>query len=145
MITDMIMLGQPTIVAGDIDLPVGTGDTVPPACMVVNGSYVEVLWNDKFIPKNSFTVEAWVRPDWSTSDPNADRFVLDMRDHNPGTGFALLAQADQNQPGVYHWLGVMGNGRARANGLSCVDLRCSEPDVDLVRERRQRRGWRQRP
>jgi hypothetical protein len=88
--------------------------------MVVNGSYVEVLWNDKFIPKNSFTVEAWVRPDWSTSDPNADRFVLDMRDHNPGTGFALLAQADQNQPGVYHWLGVMGNGGAGVDGFTIV-------------------------
>jgi hypothetical protein len=115
-----IMPGQPTILAGDTDLPVGTGDTVPPGCMVVNGSYVEVLWNDKFIPKQSFTVEAWVRPDWSTSDPNADRFVLDMRDRNPGAGFALLAQADQTQPGTYHWVGVIGNGGTGVDGFTLV-------------------------
>jgi hypothetical protein len=115
-----IMTGQPTILSGDTDLPVGTGDTVPPGCMVVNGGYVEVPWNDKFIPKNSFTVEAWVRPDWSAADPQADRFVLDMRDNNPDTGFALLAQADPNQPGVYHWAGVMGNGGAGTDGLTVV-------------------------
>jgi Concanavalin A-like lectin/glucanases superfamily len=120
MIADMIKLGQPTILSGDTDLPVGTGDTVPPGCMVVNGAYVEVLWNDKFIPKQSFTVEAWVRPDWSISDPKADRFVLDVRDHNPGTGFALYAQADLNQPGVYHWVGLMGNGGAGTDGFTIV-------------------------
>jgi hypothetical protein len=88
--------------------------------MVVNGAYVEVLWNDKFIPKQSFTVEAWVRPDWSISDPKADRFVLDLRDHNPGTGFALFAQADLNQPGMYRWVGLMGNGGAGADGFTVV-------------------------
>jgi hypothetical protein len=120
MITDMIKLGQPTILSGDTDLPVGTGDTVPPGCMVVNGAYVEVLWNDKFIPKQSFTVEAWVRPDWSVSDPKADRFVLDLRDRNPGTGFALFAQADLNQPGVYNWVALMGNGGMGADGFTPV-------------------------
>jgi hypothetical protein len=115
-----IATGQATIVAGDIDLPGGVGDTVPPGCMVVNGSYVEAPWNDKFIPKNSFTVEAWVRPDWSTSDPQADRFVLDLRDFNPGTGFALSAQADPNQPGVYHWAGIIGNGGAGIMGFTPV-------------------------
>jgi hypothetical protein len=108
--TGTISTGQPTIVAGDVDLP--AGDTVPPGCMVVDGGFVDVPWNDKFIPKNSFTVEAWVRPDWSTGDPQADRFVLDLRDFNPGTGFGLSAQADPNQPGVYHWAGIIGTGDA---------------------------------
>jgi hypothetical protein len=112
--------GQPTIVAGDVDPPVGTGDTVPPGCMVVSGSYVEVLWNDKFIPKNSFTVEAWVRPDWTATDPQADRSVLDLRDFNPGTGFGLSAQADPAQPGVYHWVGIIGNGDAGIKGFTTV-------------------------
>jgi hypothetical protein len=115
-----IMTGQPTILSGDTDLPVGTGDTVPPGCVVVDGSYVEVLWNDKFIPKQSFTVEAWVRPDWSVNDPNADRFVLDLRDNNPGTGFALFAQADLNQPGVYRWVALIGNGGMGADGFTPV-------------------------
>jgi hypothetical protein len=116
----MITLGQPTIVAGDVDLRPGAGDPVPPGCMVVNGSYVEVSWNDKFIPKNSFTVEAWVRPDWTVNNPNADRFVLDLRDFNPGTGFALTAQADPTQPGVYHWAGIMGNGASGGAGFTPV-------------------------
>jgi len=104
--------GQPTIVAGDTDLPGGAGNTVPPGCMVVNGAYVDVPWHTKFIPQNSFTVEAWVRPDWTATDPQADRFVLDLRDFNPGTGFGLSAQADPNQPGVYHWAGILGTGGA---------------------------------
>jgi hypothetical protein len=115
-----IATGQLTILAGDTDLPVGTGDSVPPGCMVVNGSFVEVLWNDKFIPKQSFTVEAWVRVDWSADDPLADRFVLDSRDFNPGTGFALSAQADTDQPGVYHWTGIIGNGGSGIKGFSTV-------------------------
>jgi hypothetical protein len=120
MIADMIKLGQPTILSGDTDLPIGTGDTVPPGCMVVNGALVEVPWNDKFIPKQSFTVEAWVRPDWSISDPKADRFVLDVRDFNPGTGFAFFAQADLNQPGVYNWVALIGNGGMGADGFTPV-------------------------
>lgn len=115
-----ISTGQPTILSGDTDLPVGTGDTVAPGCMVVNGAFVAVPWNDKFIPKQSFTVEAWVRPDWSVNDPKADRFVVDSRDFNPGTGFGLSAQADPDQPGVYHWAGIIGNGDTGAKGFTTV-------------------------
>lgn len=51
----MIAFAQPGIVAGDaVQLP----NHPAPACVVVNGCYVEVPWNDKFIPKTSFTVEA---------------------------------------------------------------------------------------
>src|SRR4051812_31640970 len=87
-----LLLGLPSIVAGDIDKPVD--DPVPPACMVVNGCLVEVPFNTKFVPTTSFTVEAWVRPDWTAADPPAWRFVLDMRDLNPGRGIALFARAE---------------------------------------------------
>ena len=132
-----IMTGQLTILSGDTDLPIGTGDTVPPGCMVVDGGFVEVPWNDKFIPKQSFTVEAWVRPDWSVNDPKANRFVVDSRDINPGTGFALFAQADPDQPGVYNWAGIMGNGDAGIKGFTivvadAVVLRSGEPPADPV-------------
>ena len=104
-----IKLGQPTIVAGDLDLL--PGDLVPPTCMVVNGAYVEAPWNDKFIPKTSFTLEAWVRVDWTADDPHAFRFVADMREFSPATaGFALCAKAVDDQPGVYAWRGVVGDG-----------------------------------
>ena len=108
-----IALAQPTIVAGDVDLL--QGDPVPPACMVVNGCYVEAPFNAKFIPATSFTVEAWVRPDWTAIHPSAFRFVLDMREFSPATaGFALCAKPDDSQVGlgVYQWRGIIGDGSA---------------------------------
>jgi hypothetical protein len=104
-----IALAQPTIVKGDVDLL--PGDPVPPACMVVNGAYVEALFNVKFIPPTSFTVEAWVRADWSAADPNAFRFVVDMREFNPATaGFALCAKPVDGSAGLYQWRGIIGDG-----------------------------------
>jgi Concanavalin A-like lectin/glucanases superfamily len=104
-----ITLGSPTIVSGDVDLL--PNDPVAPACMVVNGCYVEVPWNDKFIPKKSFTVEAWVRVDWTDGDPHAWRVVLDMRERLPvTTGFAIFAKADDNPSSIYSWAAVLGNG-----------------------------------
>jgi Concanavalin A-like lectin/glucanases superfamily len=87
------------------------GDTVPAACMVVNGCYVEVPFNAKFSPPISFTVEAWVRPDWTADDPHAFRFVLDMRELASATaGFGICALALDDQPGVYKWRGIVGDG-----------------------------------
>ena len=110
--TGTISWETPGIVVGDVDLL--PNDSVAPACMVVNGAYVEALWNDKFIPKTAFTVEAWVRVDWTGDeaiDPHAFRFVLDMREFNPTTaGFALCAKAVDDQPGVYQWRGIIGDG-----------------------------------
>jgi hypothetical protein len=106
----VIKFAQKTIVTGDIDL--APGDLAPPACMVVNGCYVEVPRNDKFIPKTTFTVEAWVRVDWTSSDPQAWRFVLDMREFSPTTttGFGIFAKTDDNAPGMYLWSALVGDG-----------------------------------
>ena len=74
--------------------------------MVVNGAYVEAPWNDKFIPQTSFTVEAWVRVDWTADDPHAFRFVVDLREISPATtGFGLCAKPVDDQPGLYQWRG----------------------------------------
>jgi hypothetical protein len=117
----VIQFAQPTIVAGDIDLR--PGDPVKPACMVVNGCYVEVPWNDKFVPKQSFTVEAWVRVDWTANDPHAYRFVLDMRERDPATtGFAILAKADHGQPGMYRWAAAVGDGSTAFVSLESTEL-----------------------
>jgi hypothetical protein len=110
-----IAFAQPGIVAGDAVQP---ANAAPPACVVVNGCYVEVPFNVKFIPLTSFTVEAWVRVDWSASDPHAWRFVLDARDLNPCTGFSLFAKADDNQPGMYRWAGIIGNGGSGTAGFT---------------------------
>jgi hypothetical protein len=116
-----IAFAQASIVAGDVFHP---GDTfAPPACIVVNGCYVEVPWNDKFVPKGSFTVEAWVRPDWTGSDPHGWRFVLDARDLNPDAGFALFAKADDIQPGMpgtYRWAGIVSNGGTGVDGFTFI-------------------------
>jgi hypothetical protein len=104
--------GQPGIVAGDaVPLPDGSA----PACMVVDGAYVEVdvAFKDKFVPPASFTVEAWVRVDWKVGDPHAFRFVLDMRESTPATaGFGICAMAVDNQADVYQWRGILGDGSA---------------------------------
>jgi hypothetical protein len=104
-------LASPRIVIGDVIPPLSS--PLPPACMVVNGCFVEVPFNDKFIPQASFTVEAWVRVDWSAppDDPQAWRFVLDMREFSPvTTGFGIFAKADDNAPGVYRWAALVGDG-----------------------------------
>jgi hypothetical protein len=116
-----IAFAQPGIVVGDVDLL--PGDPVPPTCMVVNGAYVEVPWKDKFIPKTSFTVEAWARVDWTANDPHAWRFVLDMREFSPvTTGFAIYARADDDQPGSYRWGAIVGDGGADFRTLDSNEL-----------------------
>jgi hypothetical protein len=114
-----IAFAQPGIVKGDTVQPANDPAFITP-CVVVNGCYVEVPFNIKFVPQTSFTVEAWVRVDWTAGDPDAWRFVLDMRDLNPGTGLAIFAKSEDNQPGVYRWAGMIGNGGANTAGLTTV-------------------------
>jgi hypothetical protein len=114
-----IALAQPGLVAGDAVQPANDPASITP-CMVVNGCYVEVPFNVKFIPQTSFTVEAWVRADWIASDPLARRVVLDARDFNPDTGFGIFAEPVDGQPGVYSWTGMIGNGGADLDGYTIV-------------------------
>ena len=114
-----IAFAQPGLVKGDTVQPANDPAFIMP-CVKVNGCFVHVPFNMKFVPQSSFTVEAWVRVDWSAGDPDAWRFVLDMRDLNPGTGFALFAKTEDGQPGVYRWAGMIGNGGASAAGLTTV-------------------------
>ena len=112
-----IQFAQPGIVTGDF----GTSDDSSGAspCLVVNGCYVNVPFASKINPATSFTLEAWVRVDWSQTDPSAWRAVLDARTLNPScTGFALIATADPNTTGVYHWSAVIGNGGTGAAGFT---------------------------
>lgn len=121
-----IAFNQPGIVPGDAVVPAIPAIIQP--CVVVNGCYVEALFDPKFVPQGSFTVEAWVRVGWSASDPkdpndpnpDAWRFVLDMRDLNPGRGFGLFAKTEDNQPGVYRWAGIVGNGGSGSDGFTIL-------------------------
>jgi Concanavalin A-like lectin/glucanases superfamily len=112
------------------------GDTMQPAndpasrtpCLMVNGCYVNVPFNAKFNTA-SFTLEAWVRVEWDTNEPHAWRAVLDARDLNPCTGFAIIAKADDNQPGIYHWMAVIGNGGSGIAGFTF--LTSDDPPIKL--------------
>jgi concanavalin A-like lectin/glucanase superfamily protein len=120
-----IAFAQPGIVTGDF----GTGESdsdssAASTCLVVNGCYVNVPLASKINP-TSFTLEAWVRVDWDKSAPHAWRAVLDARDSNPSTGFAILAKADDNAPGVYHWSVIIGNGA----GFTVVES--ADPPITL--------------
>jgi hypothetical protein len=113
-----LLLGQPGIVQGDSIQP-GNQFDVLTDCIVVNGGYVNVPFNAAFNPPTSFTIEAWVRVDWDANSPHAYRSVVDSRDTAAGgTGFALYAEADDGQPGVYHWMAVIGNGGTGAAGFT---------------------------
>jgi hypothetical protein len=121
-----ISFAQPGIVTGDF----GTNDTDSNSsgtspCLVVNGCFVNVPLASKINPPTSFTLEAWVRVDWSANDPHAWRAVLDARDNNPSTGFAIFAKADDNAPGVYHWNAMIGNG----TGFTAVES--ADPPITL--------------
>jgi Concanavalin A-like lectin/glucanases superfamily len=124
-----ITLGAPSIVKGDVDKP--NDDPALPACMVVNGCFVHIPFDAKFTPTASFTLEAWVRPDWdaSVNTTHANRYVLDTRSLDPGKGFALFAQAEDGQPGMYRWAGMIGNGGMSTDGLTPVQT--SESTITL--------------
>jgi len=104
-------LGQKGIVIGDQVQPV-TSDN-PQPCMVVNGALVRVPQASAINP-TTFTVEAWVSVNWSSTDEAAERQVLSCHDINPvATGFAILAMVDTTTaPPTYRWNAEVGNGNA---------------------------------
>jgi hypothetical protein len=112
-----IAFAQPGIVAGDAVQPADDPGVRTP-CVVVNGAYVNVPFNAKINPPTSFTLEAWVRVDWDKNAASAWRFVLDARTFDPCTGFAIIARADDGQPGIYHWMAIVGNGGTGTAGFT---------------------------
>jgi len=112
-----IAFAQPGIVAGDAVQPTDDPNARTP-CVAVNGAYVNVPFNAKINPPTSFTLEAWVRVDWDKNAASAWRFVLDARTFDPCTGFGIIARADDGQPGIYHWMAIVGNGGTGSAGFT---------------------------
>ena len=103
------------------------GDTVPPhqntdpenrtTCLQTNGGYVSVPFDAAFIPTKAdgFTLEAWVRVEWTAADPAAFRVVMTTFDSTGGfKGFTLLTTPDN------HWAALVGNGATGGAGLTQV-------------------------
>jgi hypothetical protein len=110
-----LQFGQTGIVAGDT---VGGDSNVRTTCIQVNGGYVNVPFNEAFNPANKFTIEAWVRVEWTAGDPAALRIVIDARGVNPNTGFALYATQDNR------WEASVGDG---SDGVENLILAVGEP------------------
>jgi hypothetical protein len=125
-----LAFGQAGIVPGDDK--VVNDPTTPTDCVVVNGGFVSVAVP---VPANknkfnlaSFTIEAWVRVDWTSSDPQALRFVLDSRDFTPCTGFGIFATWD-NQTSAYRWQAITGNGGMPGPGKGFDFLSTGDPPI----------------
>ena len=99
------------------------GDTVPPhddpdartTCLQTNGGYVSVPFDAAFIPSNAegFTLEAWVRVEWTAADTATFRVVMTTFESAGGfKGFALLTTPDNN------WAVIVGNGATGGAGLT---------------------------
>jgi Concanavalin A-like lectin/glucanases superfamily len=104
-------LHQPSIVPGDAFT---TGSKNLPFCVDFEGGYVSIPWASNSPSLANFTLEAWIKPGWTTTKFNWD--VFSARTNN-GAGFSLSINA-QNQ-----WQFNIGNGTT----LVVVDTMIAAP------------------
>ena len=87
-----VTLNQPNIVAGDTVNEFQPEPANP--CVKFDGGFVNVPWN-AVLGSGQFTLEAWVVPNWSSTDTPAVRSVVASASAPPGTsaftGFGLIA------------------------------------------------------
>jgi hypothetical protein len=99
-------LGGGGIVAGDIRDPFASPDDRT-TCMVADGGYVSVPFNPDINPSGPFTIEAWVRADWSAGDLLRFRCVINAMDVSGGNkGFAIFSNPNNV------WEAWVGDGTA---------------------------------
>jgi hypothetical protein len=100
------MLNQPNIVAGDT---IDNNPSSPNPCVYFNGGYVNIPWEAAFGAPN-FTIEAWVRPYWTSSDVT-DKVVVACASAapSPNRGFALYATPNLTNTGLV-WAAGLGLG-----------------------------------
>jgi hypothetical protein len=97
--TGFLSLGVEAIVLGDAEQP-PTDPLVLKTGMQVDGAFVTVPYSADINPA-SFTVEAWVQPQWDPAVP-AYRAIVDSRDNVGGTihGFVLWVNEAGNWEGA---------------------------------------------
>lgn len=94
--TGAITLNQPGIVAGD------KVNNKQSPCILVDGGFVEVLYQAALNPQPPFTLEAWVVANWTASDPPAVRTVVESAVPPNAQGFDLFATSDN------YWAAAVG-------------------------------------
>ncbi|MDQ1451166.1 MAG: hypothetical protein QOK38_1032, partial [Acidobacteriaceae bacterium] len=101
-----LTLGSPGIVAGDT-LPPFDDANARTTCMQTNGGYVSVPFDPAFNPTKAegFTLEAWVRVEWTADAAPAIRVIMTSLESVGGfKGYALFTTPDN------HWAALVGNG-----------------------------------
>jgi hypothetical protein len=83
------VVGQPGIVLGDIP----DGASTPNTCALFSNGLVSVDFSPA-LNQASFTLEAWVQPNWIASDIKPGRAVLVSANTAAAAGFALQATQD---------------------------------------------------
>lgn len=86
--------GQAGIVPGDVP-SVPAGNTTPNPCAAFNGGFVQVTFHATLNPQPPFTLEAWVRPQWTfDSTQPAVRTVVESAIPSSAMGYDLFATTD---------------------------------------------------
>jgi hypothetical protein len=90
----VLKLGEKGIVAGDT-VPPHNESSARTTCIEVNGGYVSVPFDPALNPTKAegFTIEAWVRPEWSEAATAAQRVIVASIDTAGGLskGYVLFA------------------------------------------------------
>jgi hypothetical protein len=104
--TGTFMLDQPNIVVGDT---IGNNPSDPNPCVYFNGGYVNIPGEAAFGAAN-FTIEAWVRPYWTSSDVTTKVVVAcASAAPSPNRGFALYATPNTAETALV-WAAGLGQG-----------------------------------
>jgi hypothetical protein len=97
-------LNQPGLLPGDVVQPPATPPVLKP-CVVVDGGFVTVPFDAGLNPDDAFTLEAWVRPDWSAGEGRFRCVINGLAfDGTNFTGFVIFANADDQ------WEAWFGDG-----------------------------------
>jgi hypothetical protein len=109
-----LTLQSPGIVAGDTVAP---HDATSPrtTCMLTNGGYVSVPFDAALNPTKAegFTLEAWVRVEWTADAAPAFRVIMTSLESVGGfKGYGLFTTSDN------HWAALVGNGGVGGTGLT---------------------------
>ena len=97
-------LGQPGLVLGDC---INNDPTMVNPCAHFDGGYVEVTWQAALNPPAPFTIEAWMKPEWTSQDVMACAAIRIVVGNNDNiSGYALFATDDN------YWAAGIGSGTA---------------------------------
>jgi hypothetical protein len=128
--TGSIALGVVSLLPGDAKQP-GNDPNILTTGMQCNGGFVSVPFSKDINPSAPFTIECWVRPEWTAGDAPAFRMIVDNRftDMTAFTGFGLEVNNAGNWEGQ---VGVVGSpgfvtvaaGKAELNVTTHLVLTC---------------------